>query len=49
MTIIDDAICVDGAPAENPLALSEMCERTRRRGSRTWIGVYAVIERESRL
>ncbi|MBO9626365.1 MAG: magnesium/cobalt transporter CorA [Microbacterium sp.] len=40
MTIIDNAIYVDGIRTENPVSLSETFERMRERGGMSWIGMY---------
>ncbi|MFJ2552009.1 magnesium/cobalt transporter CorA [Microbacterium sp. NPDC087591] len=48
MTIIDNAIYVDGIRTENPQSLSETFERMRERQGMSWIGLYRPSEEEIR-
>ena len=48
MTIIDNAIYVDGIRTENPRSLSETFERMRERQGMSWIGLYRPSEEEIR-
>ncbi|WP_254409748.1 magnesium/cobalt transporter CorA [Streptomyces sp. AC495_CC817] len=48
MTIIDNAIYVDGVRTENPGSLSETFELMRQRGGMGWIGLYRPSESEIR-
>lgn len=48
MTIIDNAIYVDGVRTENPRSLRETFERMRDRGGMGWIGLYRPTEEEVR-
>jgi magnesium transporter len=48
MSIVDNAIYVDGVRTENPQSLSETFERMRERGGMSWIGLYRPSEEEIR-
>ena len=48
MTIIDNAIYVDGIRTANPKSLSETFERMRERQGMSWIGLYRPSEEEIR-
>ncbi|WP_433585228.1 magnesium and cobalt transport protein CorA [Microbacterium hydrocarbonoxydans] len=48
MSIVDNAIYVDGVRTENPQSLSETFERMRERGGMSWIGLYRPSEEEVR-
>ena len=48
MSIVDNAIYVDGARTENPQTLNETFERMRERGGMSWIGLYRPSEDEIR-
>lgn len=48
MTIIDNAIYVDGVRTQNPQSLSETFERMRERKGMSWIGLYRPSEEEIR-
>ncbi|ALX65888.1 magnesium and cobalt transport protein CorA [Microbacterium sp. XT11] len=48
MTIVDNAIYVDGVRTENPASLSETFERMRERGGMGWIGLYRPSAEEIR-
>ena len=48
MSIVDNAIYVDGVRTENPQSLSDTFERMRERGGMSWIGLYRPSESEIR-